>query len=259
MGGIIGYSTKGEIKNCINRGNINGYSYVGGIVGRKNYSTIEECKNYGNITASYSLCGGITGVNYGGLITKCFNEGKICIPSGGYYGAAGIAGSILSEGKIELCYNFGEIYSLANTTNGRQTGGIVANVDTNAVIENCYNLGYVHGIGALGGIIGWGRDPTVRNCYNAGKIEFEEGNNVTKGGIIGSLATDSENYILENNYWLDTCGANNGIDSLKSNEGAEKKTDAQLKNLASVLGEAYETDIRNENKGYPYLKENEVK
>ena len=54
VGGIIGYS-RGEVKNCYNTGNIEGYSNksvkIGGIVGATSQMNISNCYNLGDIKA----------------------------------------------------------------------------------------------------------------------------------------------------------------------------------------------------------------
>ena len=123
---------------------------------------------------------------------------------------------------------------------------------------NCYNLGYIHGIGAIGGIIGYAKNVNIQNCYNAGKLEIEEGKAGYKGGIISSLYPESTNNYISNNYWLSDCGASYGIANTSNNDGAENRNSEQLKELSEVLGEHFMQDIDQINQGYPYLKENKI-
>lgn len=265
VGGIIGNCNSGLVQNCVNKANVSGYSYIGGIVGRKYSTTIEYCYNEEEIDATYSNVGGIVGASSGGIITKCANKGKVYLSEQGFYGAGGISGNLGSNTEsstIELCFNIGEVYSLADIDKGRQAGGIVGNVDSNEMQEkkimNCYNLGYIHGIGAIGGIIGYAKNVNIQNCYNAGKLEIEEGKAGYKGGIISSLYPESTNNYISNNYWLSDCGASYGIANTSNNDGAENRNSEQLKELSEVLGEHFMQDIDQINQGYPYLKENKI-
>lgn len=266
LGGIVGNASKGEIKNCVNQGIISGCTMVGGIVGIKTSTTIEYCYNYEEISATSSLVGGIAGLSSGGEISKCGNSGKIYIPNGGYYGAGGIAGRLgsdIEESIIKLCYNTGEIYSLAEALNGRQTGGIVGNSDSKGTqkkeIISCYNLGYVHGIGNIGGIVGYAKGITIQNCYNAGKLEVEDGKTGVLGGVVALLVTEGVINDLSNNYWLSDCGAIYGIGNKQTNDKAENKSSEELKKITEILGNDYIEDINYINNGYPYIKENMIR
>ena len=226
--GLIGYlGEEGEIKDLsIEKSYIQGYYETGAIVGRNR-----------------------------GKIINCTNESKVV---GDYYLTGGIAGRINATKRnslVEKCFNKGEVYSLADMEKGWQTAGIVANASGNneyqVHINNSYNSGYIHGIGRVGGIINFGSYYKITNSYNVGKLESE--NKVGNGGIVTSINEDSTN-ILSNNYWLENCGATYGIYSISSNEGAESKTENELKGLASILSDEYIDDVTNINNGYPILK-----
>lgn len=265
IGGIVGYANKGngnylEIQNCNNEGEINGYQQIGGIIGRNYFGNINSCMNSGKVQAIYQMVGGIIGVGRDCTISKSCNEGYIYLSEQGFYGAGGIAGRLESnetEGaKIEECHNTGEVYSLADKDRGRQTAGIVGNVSTAeemplVEINNCYNTGYIHGIGGMGGIVNFGNGVIINNCYNIGTLESK--NSVISAGVITTESTNSGNQ-YSNNYWLDTCGATYGINNTSSNEGTEPKTEEQMKNLDTILGDAYSRDLYNQNNGYPILK-----
>ncbi len=170
----------------------------------------------------------------------------------------GIAGALGKNGKVEECYNKGIVDMKA----GIITGGIVASLDSGS-IENCYNTGTIisnSSCDTFGGILGYGgyTDESVgdvKNCYNVGKLQT--GTHLL-GGVIGNDEKSKVN--ATNNYWLDTCGASVGIGRPSGNTNAVKKTAAEIKNLASTLGEAYTNDVQNEdgtwkyNDGYPILK-----
>ena len=134
-------------------------------------------------------------------------------------------------------------------------------VQTCALPIYCYNNGIIIAFGPGGsGILsytGGASEPTVyvTNCYNIGKLQ---GETHLQGGIVGN--DENAHMKATNNYWLDTCGASVGIGRPSGNTNAVPKTEAQMKALASTLGEAYTNDIQNEdgtwkyNDGYPILK-----
>lgn len=269
IGGIVGFS-RVNIINCINNGEIKGYSDVGGVVGRTAYlgvpSKIENCKNKGVVTGKVARIGGICGFNSGGTISKCSNHETVqLIGEEAFYGVAGIAGgsgSTTNNTRIEYCYNTGRITLNLALENSTQCAGIAGNVgmaedgSTICEIESCYNMGVVECVGTAStalpaGIGGWGRSIIVKNCYNIGELI-----KVTTAprGIWGTYQASAE-HTFENNYWLDSCGAICGVATDNSNTGAQPKTDAEMKALAATLGNDYAQDI-NINNGYPYLKVN---
>jgi len=75
VGGFVGYSHEGTIKNSYSKGNASGSGdYVGGFAGRNQVGgTIENCYSIGNATGSADYVGGFAGKNLlGGIITNCF-------------------------------------------------------------------------------------------------------------------------------------------------------------------------------------------
>lgn len=265
VGGICGH-LRGKIQNCTNKGEIVGYQHVGGIVGVNRDGSIENCTNYEKVNTEYASGGGTAGSIFNGTASRCKNFGSVCLMENGYYGVGGIAGRLgntIDSGKIEQCYNEGEIYNIKTSSNDAvQAGGIVGNAvatETNlAEIINCYNAGYVHGYHTAG-IAGFARYVKIQNCYNIGKISVDYGT-TRLGGIIAHIEQEYEgktvNNEVENNYWLNTCGVTYGIFSISSNEGAESKTEGELKVMAEILGDEYIQENTKLNNGYPYLKEN---
>ena len=83
-----------------------------------------------------------------------------------------------SRGKIEGCFNHGDIKALENDSYGQSsTGGIVGWANDGCYLEDCYNTGTICGKGSLcGGLIGahqGGHDAnvTIINSYNAGLFD----------------------------------------------------------------------------------------
>ena len=196
-GGIVGEvkTVLGNISNCTNRANIEGYNMVGGIIGYNYGNTnvvIQQCKNYGTIAINgsewaYSGIGGIIGCDSSGtgIMEACENYGKIGtedseIPTGG------IIGVINTTSEIDNCSNYGEIIS------NSRTGGIAGwhRNGGNVKIYNSRNLGNIKGAG-VGGIIGSSAFAAnrligscyIENSYNTGKLQAT--GNV--GGIVASI------------------------------------------------------------------------
>lgn len=271
IGGIAGV-LRGTIINCKNDGSVAGYSNVGGIAGSTSYynstnTLIENCKNAGNITGKNKSIGGICGANSGGTVSKCANIGNVSLlGEDAFFGVAGIVGaggSSTNNTYIEKCYNEGIITLELAASNSAQVAGIVGNLGMTAntgyigYVENCYNSGEIICLNSNSnnspvGIVHWSRNCVIKNCYNIGKLSSEN-QRISKG--IGFSYDLNFSIFFENNYWLDTCGADYGIATGNSNEGAEPKNSEELKALAETLGDAYAQDD-NINDGYPYLIDN---
>lgn len=109
-------------------------------------------------------------------------------------------------------------------------------------IKSCYNKGNVIGnataIAWVGGITGQTHSE-IQDSYNIGIISSSAPENVI-GGITGNEVSN----FITNCYYLNTCGA--------AGFGTSKTT-GQLKALTSTLENAYKTDSKNINEGYPIL------
>lgn len=80
VGGICGYSSYGNIENCMVTGDISGSGEVGGIVGYDSYysSIISQCASSGNIIANHGSVGGILGSYYESCsIENCYSIANV--------------------------------------------------------------------------------------------------------------------------------------------------------------------------------------
>ncbi len=183
LGGIVGFN-RGQIKDCINNGNVDGGNlspkHVGGIAGynivytdESASGTISGCENTGTVKGTKDI-GGIVGLTRGGLVDRCSNMGEIVGSS--YVG--GIAGYVYADTAsvgITSSYNTGDVKGVQ-----RYIGGIAgyaraesADAEPGYVkVENCYNIGYVEinqnlkDAKRVGGILGHTHDAVqVRNCF----------------------------------------------------------------------------------------------
>lgn len=115
-----------------------------------------------------ALFSGSIGQNWPGV--ECRNVGV----SGNIIGNDYVAGIVASKGKVENSYN------KANILGKAKVGGIGG---YSISAKNCYNSGNVKILAqasggsdyAVGGIVGDVQSNEIRNCYNFGKIELEEG------------------------------------------------------------------------------------
>ena len=193
------------ISNCINYVNVTGKEIVGGICGWEKNTNISNCKNYGIITInsssiSYGGAGGIEGYLYGGKVENCYNEGEV---KGTY-----ICGGIVATGEeidIINCKNKGKIHSAGNYG----SGGILGKHRFGTInVINCCNEATIgeESTGYSGGIVGsyvgvsytTDRTLNIYNCYNKGDVVSEN----YCGGILGyqGLTSLTINLNIENCY-----------------------------------------------------------
>ena len=205
-GGIVGYQTGGEIKECTNTGEITvEKQQAGGIVGQQEEGTIQNCRNEGKVIAKYIQeitnsnedykeyagisAGGIVGWQTGGEIKECTNTGEITAEQ---QRAGGIVGQ-QEEGTIQNCRNEGKVIAkyiqeIADSVErykeiaGGYAGGIVG-WQTGGKIKECTNTGEITGEREqAGGIVGWQTGGEIKECTNTGEITGER---EQAGGIVG--------------------------------------------------------------------------
>lgn len=143
----------------------------------------------------------------------------------GYAGGISSSCGWGSKGSIINCINLGNVEAYTSVENSRIGGiaGLGSRSGSTCIIENSYSIGNLTG--------------------------------TTTGGILAIiLLYDQGTNTLNNNYWLEGCGATNGIGGENSsNTGAEKKTAEELKSLATTLGTEYSDPSSGLNKDYPIL------
>ena len=188
---------------------------IGGLAGYATYADFTSISNNMEISVKADFDRG--NINLGGLVgwsvynnfSECSNQGNM-------------SGTINSSSGVAVCYAGGIAGMMMQAT-----------VNGPFKIVNCYNNGNISSTGGsvtnAGGIAGSAGNgslySSMSNCYNSGKINT--GQPLTGSGKFTGEGTG-------NNYYLDTTLG----ESLESNMG-EAKTDAELKALAPVLGDAY--------------------
>ncbi|MBQ7384277.1 MAG: hypothetical protein IJV72_05750, partial [Clostridia bacterium] len=187
-GGIIGAADLSfgnfEIYNCVNNGDITGYTRVAGIIANLQTSpwndtnasgvlNVNGCSNTGTLTSTDWGAAGICSIVefYGSgevNIVNCQNSGNII----GRFSSAGIVGTWISNGRMEACVNTGNI-----TSRDEASAGIVGRVscgeNATVTVSNCANLGTVASETAnVAGIIGLNRTSLlyVQQCFSVGTL-----------------------------------------------------------------------------------------
>ncbi len=162
-GGLFGYKRNGNIRNCINYGDVSGCICVGGLVGLYDggvNNSVQFCANYGSISSvgegGYS--GGIIGYHNpasNGLfkIQFCANHGLVTSISSGYVsysfvqGAGGICGYFGggAASSITNVYNVGAVRAYcSDDDNPYYAGGVVGIFGSSNFELNCsYSIGFI--------------------------------------------------------------------------------------------------------------------
>lgn len=200
-GRIAGNSVAGLIKDLIDSSIIQTYcgleiiregdelkeNAVGGFCNniKGQTSLVKSCKFTGSIKYQRSIdlspCGGIVGSLQTGSVKKCVNKGHITALSSGI---GGICGENIG-GMIQKCVNTAEIEGIDYV--GGLIGVLGANpnknvkITTEPVCEKSGNKGSINGSNRVGGIIGFFKDTTVKNCYNFGTVDGESNTSLSIG------------------------------------------------------------------------------
>ena len=142
-------------------------------------------------------------------------------------GIAGEKGQSMGDCSVLNCKFTGEIHATGNYAggilgSGYDGKGTAPNTPV-ATIRNCVVSGSVAGKNNVGGILGgepgcedcWanGSGSVVDNLFR-GTVSGEDANAVV-GAIVGFMKSYNENQSVASNYFIDTCGAKNGIGAVE--------------------------------------------
>ncbi len=280
-GGIAGRNF-GIIENTYNSGKITGNSNVGGIAGGGN-GEYSKCCNLGNINSNSQNQAQAAGISPSGTnINKCYNVGKINATSAI---STAYASGIGSTSVIIDCYNLGDVnanttevtenqsaiaagisayygktinncYNVGTvTSNSNSQYSIAGGIAYGCEVQNSYNIATVKAIGGestqvqVGGITGSSEGKNTINSYNIGKIEYEGGNILRIGAILGE---GGETGTITNCSYLSSTaekGMGTGTDVTTRVDNIEDMPD-----ILSILGNEFKEDTNNINNGYPILQ-----
>ena len=171
-GGILGWTARGAVKDCLNTGAVTGLGESGGIVGVKRFDFVENCTNTGAVTGSSDQVGGIGGQA----------NAKGCINKGTVSGTKTVGGIVGFGSTFRDCLNSG-------TVTGTSTlGGIVGHIDLYG-ISNCRNTGTIGSDSAsqVGGVVGYLYKTSMEHCVNEGTVFGNE----RIGGVVGQTTSAS--------------------------------------------------------------------
>ena len=174
-----------------------------------------------------SFCGA-----WNGTITNCVSYATVY---GRNYvgGIVGFKGQSMRKCFINNCAFYGDIIATGEGVGGIVGSGYLAGSAPSSpcvTIENCYAIGSIKGKNRVGGIFGgelgvkncWGNGiGRVRGNYFCGTVSAT-GENAFVGGIIGFMKSMDIFNDVQDNYFVDDCGAANGIGAVETVFNADK-------------------------------------
>ena len=174
-----------------------------------------------------SFCGA-----WNGTITNCVSYATVY---GRNYvgGIVGFKGQSMRKCIINNCAFYGDIIATGEGVGGILGSGYLAKSGPNspcATVENCYATGSIKGKTKVGGIFGgelgvtnnWGNGiGRVRGNYFSGTVSAT-GENASVGGVIGFMKSMDIFNDIQGNYFVDDCGAANGIGAVETVFNADK-------------------------------------
>jgi len=193
VGGLVGVSWEGTVKNSHSTGSVTGKDYVGGLVGC-NYeeSTVSSSYSTSNVTGE-GYVGGLVGNNCD-TVENCYSSGNVKGDKyvGGLVGdnkynvsSCNFTGNVTSKGSYigglagRNGHEVRESDSTGSVTGDSRVGGLVGNNDD--TVEKCYSSSNVEGNDGVGGLVGFNDGKFVKFSYSTGNVKGDE----DVGGLVG--------------------------------------------------------------------------
>lgn len=201
-------------------------------------------------SSSYGTGGLVGQIDGSTTIENCGVKGEVNNTSTSTYSPVyigGIVGYLSDSLTIRNSFSSAGIKASSGSSSS-SSGGLVGKGGSYSITaENCYATGEVTGKSYVGGLVGYGiassyRPHTYTNVYTAVQVTGD------KAYALAYIS--SADYCTMKNCYYDSSNtrAFNG-----KQEGITGKSSADLKGLASELGDAFQEDKTNLNNGYPIL------
>ena len=173
VGGLVGYSSDGEVGDSFVTGSVSGDDSVGGLVGRSGVFVYND-ESHSAVTGSYSTAevsgrdnvGGLVGYSGNGEIGDSYATGHV----EGTRGVGGLVG--FNGGPITASYATGHVEGT------EFVGGLAG--DSRGSITTSFATGQVEGTEEVGGLVGFSFGP-ITASYATGHVEGAE----EVGGLAG--------------------------------------------------------------------------
>ena len=151
VGGLVGYSSDGEVGDSFVTGSVSADDYVGGLVGRSGVFFYND-ESHSAVTGSYSTAHVSGREHVGGLVGLSVNTSEITasFATGHVEGTESVGGLVgRSDGPITASYATGHVEGTENV------GGLVGFGTGQSTITAGYATGLVSGDEKVGGLVGW--------------------------------------------------------------------------------------------------------
>jgi hypothetical protein len=217
IGSFAGYFN-GTIENCVSSAAVQGVDSVGGLIGAKGQSmgncNVWDSAFHGTVKASGEYAGGLLGSGYNdgsyfagsGPNTPCVTI-QNCYADGSVTGTDDVGGLLGGEPSCKQCWANGIGYIQNNYFSGK-VSSITKHTSTNAV----------------SGLI------NIIKAFAGGETDAGEAH---VGGIIGNMSSLDRYNVISNNYYLNTCGAADGIGAVNSVAKVTKSQDSAASALCA--------------------------
>lgn len=202
--------------------------FLGGFASGANIVNIRDCTAEKDVKIGWDGEKGVGSNNgsFAGLFNGTMSN---CVSYADVYGQnfvggmAGQKGQSMGPYEFTNCSFMGKIEATGKFVGGIAGGGYAADSAPNtpgATIQNCYVSGTITGADCVGGILGgepsqiqaWDTSYIQDNCFYGTVTATDE--NASCGGIVGRFKSLNINNTISNNYFLDGCGADNGIGAI---------------------------------------------
>jgi len=248
VGGLVGYINydgKDSVISSHSSANVTGENYhVGGLVGTSEDGGVRDSYSSGDVAGNWCV-GGLVGVlvSESGMasVRNCHSTSNVI----GYKLVAGLVGSN-SRASVSNSYATGDV------TGNLSVGGLVGVNSEDATVSNSYSAGSIIGYERVGGLVGWNLEANVSDSYATGNVSgnlkvgglvgYNQGNvsksysvgkvtgNVNVGGLVGL----SDEYQTVNNSFWDT-----ETSEQATSDGGTGKTTAEMKDIDTFSGAAW--------------------
>ncbi|MDZ4121298.1 MAG: GLUG motif-containing protein, partial [Candidatus Cloacimonadaceae bacterium] len=219
-------------------------------------STITKCSVVSGTVTGIAFTGGMIGWNGRGHVTRSFSDLLIDLaPTEANYapegkmGYGGLIGCNLSQGQVEFCYSF-------STVSGFGAVGGLIGYQSQGTVKNSYARGNVSGLGPrVGGLVGGNIFMAItERCYSTGMVTALPGQ--PAGGLLGSLENLSECTV---SFWdVETSGMNTSAGN-EQGKVTQAMTFPYDNPQTTYLGWNFSTNWQSDQLGeindrYPYLR-----
>lgn len=169
-----------RVKNLrVTEADIRGYQNVGGIVGYSIGGGIKDCYFSGSVTGDFNSVGGIVGWGSSStVISQCQTTGTVT----GKQRTGGVVGYCSSNTVVAKCYSDMKV-------NGTQNVGGIVGTLAGSNLVGCFFLGEVTANDAVGGIVGYTTVSVIRGAY---AIPIITSAGTQKGGAVGKVFLDGD-------------------------------------------------------------------